>query len=357
MKRVSKGHLRRYSIGYRYDTGDFVTIAAGKPQLSWVVHSPRAKRDLRIVTKWYLDEVSTVVVPADRRAQSRSNDQQTSGTQQDGSQNSHVDTNSNQNPLGAAKQCTRSLTRLRTLGLPQNVTDVAEALRWFAERREQFEAQVRTEVEGMAKKDGLTIPEITQGTRSADGSGNGGGGNTGSSSGSGNSTNEQRSGGNGNQPDPMMAERERQRGIRELAQLAGPSVTAEMVQRACDEGWTEQRARSEFASAQRSGRGGESPRSAPAGHTNNGSQNITQRTVMMALAIRHGVMFDSEHLSDPQTRQSVMINCRGHEFVPSMARQLQTVVRQKTNHLRVSLKKLRAWQHCHTATWCGCGVN
>ena len=70
--RVSQGHLRGVSAGYRYDINDVITIA---PYESRVVNGRtyRARSiEMRLVTKWRGHEVSVTPVQADEASQTRS---------------------------------------------------------------------------------------------------------------------------------------------------------------------------------------------------------------------------------------------------------------------------------------------
>ena len=72
---VAEGHLRSVSVGYQLLS--FEIIRPGESQTIAGVRYTAGKRSLRVVTSWRVLEVSLVPIPADDRAQIRSNSQVT----------------------------------------------------------------------------------------------------------------------------------------------------------------------------------------------------------------------------------------------------------------------------------------
>lgn len=277
-KRVAQGHLRRVSVGYDYSTADFVTIAAGETAIvAGRSFTAPKDRDLRVVKKWRLREVSLVVVPADPRAQLRG----TVGNEPTDSINDDdAPPNLLRSPNSGEDTMKKFLQWLHKHGLAQSVTDVEQALRWAAEgnltepQLDEF-ARVCAEDEqafdrskATAKRAGappsnlppvdppINPPTPVDATRAA--------------------------------ADAVAAERQRVSGIRAL-HAQHPDVPAAVVTQAESEGWDLARTQSEFLTALR---GARQPGVAPAGHIR-GSEQINLRVLQAALLEREGITPDS----------------------------------------------------------------
>jgi hypothetical protein len=281
-KRVAQGHLRRVSVGYDYSTADFVTIAAGETAIvAGRSFTAPKDRDLRVVKKWRLREVSLVVVPADPRAQLRG----TVGNEPTDSINDDdAPPNLLRSPNSGEDTMKKFLQWLHKHGLAQSVTDVEQALRWAADgnltepQLDEF-ARVCAEDEQAFDRGKATAKRAvaTGGT----------GGNTGSGhdseSRATNPVDATRAA-----ADAVAAERGRVSGIRAL-HAQHPDVPAAVVTQAESEGWDLARTQSEFLTALR---GARQPGVAPAGHIR-GSEQINLRVLQAALLEREGITPDS----------------------------------------------------------------
>lgn len=126
---VEQGHLTRVSVGYGYGPDDYVTIEPGKSRkVKGRTFTAPENSALRVVFRWYLREVSTVVIPADARAKMRDGGTGISADQESG----FPDGNPNQ-PTSHRSAVNELLKFLRKHGLSADVTDNAEALRWAAD--------------------------------------------------------------------------------------------------------------------------------------------------------------------------------------------------------------------------------
>lgn len=285
-KRISKGHLRRYSIGYRYGRGDYIDIAAGQSATIAGRLFTAGARTLRVVTKWYLDEVSSVVVPADRRAQSR----QHPGTDAGNDSIDKNDSNQDLNPSRTSGTMPPIILLLRTFGLPEQVTEVKAALQWYADQREKLNAEQRTSLEALAQKHNETIPQPTKAAET--------GNQTTSATGTLltgvlSSTDD-----SAVRNEAIAAERARVNSINQLNDLTGGVIPANVVRQAIDEGWTAERAQAHFAglaAGQRSTHpnAGERGGQAPAGHVH---QPPSVRSLQAALLEQCGIRPDSQIL-------------------------------------------------------------
>lgn len=297
-RRVQQGHLRRVSVGYRYGAKDYTTIAAGQTaSINGRTWTASAEHDLRVVTRWAMHEVSVVVIPADADAQMRDENGGLIGTQGGNSASSppsdHTDSQTNPRHSERDNHVDPILDFLRQHGLAIDVTDRDTAIEFsrglLPEHQEAFATLCREHDVQLA--DGhfrYRMAEGETGTRSGSGSGSGNG--SGNGSGSGQRQNPGNPDGTTNPADAVAAERERCRGIRELASRH-PMVDAAVVQRAQDEGWDMDRTRSAFltaiADAAPAAVGGQ----APAGHVRQGGLSV--EILQAALLERNGIRPDS----------------------------------------------------------------
>lgn len=327
-RRVDQGHLRRVSIGYTYGDGDYVTIPAGRSQkVGSRNFTAPAERDLRVVTRWWLREVSLVVVPADPRAQMR--DAQAAdpsrGTVPDGGQTLDLPTapTSITRDSGEDESAMKKYLRfLHKHGLATSVTNETEALRWASDGN-LTDAQLN-EFAKLCAEDNISFVVAQAKTKSesptpAPGTSAGGGGNpggagpvSGSEPGEGSGTRSHQPqtgnpgpGGNATNPGPgpdpvqagITAERNRVAAIRELHR-AHPDVPQDVVDRLESDGSSLEHAREAFLTAMR----GREP-GAPAVHAR-GSQQITRHVLQAALLERAGIRADSEFLDSDVVRSA-----------------------------------------------------
>jgi hypothetical protein len=288
-KRVAQGHLRRVSVGYDYSQADFVTIAAGETAIvAGRSFTAPKDRDLRVVKRWRLREVSLVVVPADPRAQLR-------GTTADNPRDSLFE-NAPPNLLRSTNSGEDTMKKflqwLHKHGLASTVTDVEQALRWAADgnltdaQLDEF-ARVCAEDEQAFERGKATAKRAVAT-----------GGNTGSGAGSGHDSESRATMGatiadaerraTVAAADAVAAERGRVAGIRAL-HAQHPEVPATVVTQAESEGWDLARTQSEFLTALR---GARQPGVAPAGHIR-GSEQVNLRVLQAALLEREGITPDS----------------------------------------------------------------
>ncbi len=182
-RRIEQGHLRRVSIGYDYGKSDYVTIPAGETALvdGRSFTAPR-DRDLRIVKRWRLRELSLVVIPADARAQMKQQESHADvrrGTDNTLPANSHADSRSTNGSTSVSGSTEVSMKKfiafLHKCGLAAHITDVSQAIAWA--RSGNLDAGQINEAVAFAKEDGIdftadgcepkrTAPSTT-GTRSA----------------------------------------------------------------------------------------------------------------------------------------------------------------------------------------------
>lgn len=275
-KRVAQGHLRRVSVGYDYSAADFVTIAAGETAVvAGRSFTAPKDRDLRVVKKWRLREVSLVVIPADPRAQVRGTSTDTpTDLQSDIAPRAFPAPNSGEDTMK------KFLQFLHKHGLAASVTDVEQAIRWASEgnltepQLDEFarlcaeEEQPFERATATAKRAVVTPPNNSptnpptnpplqiDAERAAN--------------------------------DAIVAERQRVSAIRSL-HAQHPEVPAAVVTQAESDGWDLARTQTEFLTALRTHR---QPGVAPAGHIR-GSEQINLRVLQAALLEREGLTPDS----------------------------------------------------------------
>jgi phage head maturation protease len=297
-KRVKQGHLRRVSVGYGYTTADYVTIPAGRSQeVNGRTFNAPKDRDLRVVFRWSLREVSVVVIPADKRAQMRAaqnasatnpttaqqTNQQASqqvGTPGIDSQNSQSRDSTREtapDPLGT-RNVDPIITFLRGHGLPQDINTRDAALTWA---RTSLSHEHVSGLRDAATTAGVTIdvsqyrqaptppvapvvpatnPITPAGQRQDTQPGTGG-------------------------EDPVVAERSRQTQIRTMAGQF-PQVPADVVTRCLDGGLSIDQTRAEFMNAIAARSQPPVPATAPAAHIRGG---ITLRALQAGLMLREGI--------------------------------------------------------------------
>lgn len=322
-RRVDQGHLRRVSIGYTYGEGDYVTIPAGRTQkVGSRSFTAPADRDLRVVTRWWLREVSLVVVPADPRAQMRDAllASQSRGTVPSGEQTFHLPTAPTSNTRDHGEDDSAMKKYLRFLhqhGLATSVTNETDALRWASDGN-LTDAQM-TEFAKLCSEEDITFVVAQARTKSAAPPSEGGAnseplpgdnspapGNTeGGTRSNPNSPNGTApAGGNtnpGTGPDQVQAgitrERNRVAAIRELHR-SHPDVPQTVVDRLETDGSTLEQAREAFLTAMRNHEPG-----APAVHTR-GTGQITRHVLQAALLERAGIRPDSEFLDSDLVRSA-----------------------------------------------------
>ncbi len=166
-RRIEQGHLRRVSIGYDYTKADYVTIAAGETAIvdGRSFTAPK-DRDLRVVKRWRLRELSLVVIPADARAQMKHQEQERRGTDGDQSQNSNADTFASSDDSTSVDSTRTSevsmkkfLAFLHKHGMATHITDESQALAWA--RSGNLTAEQITELAALCKSDNVAFDPAT----------------------------------------------------------------------------------------------------------------------------------------------------------------------------------------------------
>lgn len=281
-RRVDQGHLRRVSVGYDYTRADFITIAAGE---SGTVNGRKftapQDRDLRVVKRWNLREVSVVVIPADKRAQMRaaSGDGQQRGTNDLPSQNSNPTdpTDPTPNTRSENSDVNELLDFLRGHGYSGAELDNASLLAWA---RQQLAAERHADLLAICTRNNITVDATHfPGVR-----------NTPAPPLPPTPPNP------GPTPDPVAIERSRQTAIRQMA-AEHPVVPATVVARCLDEGLSIDQAREAFLVALRGSTQEPVPGTPPAGHVRGG---LTLRALQAGLLMKFGYTPDSNVLRSSQ---------------------------------------------------------
>lgn len=283
-RRVKQGHLRRVSVGYEYSRADYVTIPAGEKQtVAGRSFTAPKDRDLRVVFRWFLREVSVVVIPADKRAQMRAalenplqrgtqstTNPESSHSGQSG-QPSHtvVDTRS-ENPA-----VNELLNFLRQHGLAADVqlADNVAALAWA---RQHLAAERHADLVALCARESISVdashfPGVVRTTTTTPVPPVAPIVPTGAT------------------VDPAIAERQRQAAIRSLA-AEHPTVPASVVTACLDNGDSLDAARSAFLTALRGSRQEPVNGNAPAGHVRGG---MTLAVLQAGLLMKFGFDPDS----------------------------------------------------------------
>lgn len=310
-RRIEQGHLRRVSIGYDYGKSDYVTISAGETAVVEGRSFTAPKdRDLRIVKRWRLRELSLVVIPADARAQMKHQEQEAArrGTDNGSHANSHADsrsTDSDSESRSTEATMKKFIAFLHKCGLATHITDVSQALAWA--RSGNLDGQQINEAVALAKEDGIdftaesaeakrTTP-VTTGTRSGSGTTTIApepiNDNPGARSGNSAETTDIAALTRTAAAEALTAERNR---VREIRQLGREHEIAEDVINASIDGeHSIDQARAAFLTAMRQSRQG----GAPAIHSRgglSGQQGI--RILQAACLLREGITPDSAVLND-----------------------------------------------------------
>lgn len=287
-RRVEQGHLRRVSVGYSYTTADYVTIPAGQTQtVAGRSFTAPKERDLRVVTRWSLREVSLVVVPADPRAQVRgtvSEDDQESTTEPIAPPSSIA-------PNSGEDQMKKFLAFLHKHGLAKNVTDTEQALRWACTGN--LTAAQIGELEKLCKADQVEFDAATATVKRSEPPADDPAtlpGNHGTE------TNPTRSAVDPARAaaDAVAAERGRIAAIRAL-HAEHPEVPETVARQAEADGWDLSRTQTEFLNSIRTAR---QEGVAPAGHVR-GSEQLNLRVLQAALLERFHINPDSEVFNAP----------------------------------------------------------
>lgn len=298
-KRVKQGHLRKVSVGYGYTRKDFTTIPAGRTAdiagRSWTAPDDR---DLRVVTRWKLREVSVVVIPADDRAQMRDGQTPSGSTLPDpqrgtpggdptdfvprdpSAANPNRNHPSSTEPEPKNPPMNELIRFLRSHGLAETVTENEAALAWarsnlgheHVARLGELCRELNLAFDPIQYRQAPPAPPTPTPPT--------------------------------NPPvDPVAAERQRQSAIRSLA-ADFPQVPAATVTRCLDEGLTLDQTRAQFLDAIRGSSQPPVPPVAPAGHIKGG---ITLRALQAGLMLREGLDPDSPAL---RARESDLVTSR-----------------------------------------------
>ena len=132
-RRIKAGYLRRVSIGYDYGKQDYITIPAGETAtVAGRKFTAPTDRDLRIVKRWRLRELSLVVIPADRRAQlraqARAKQHARRGTTPGRASKSAKRLQSLPRSTGTSMK--KFIAYLHKCGMAQSITDTSQAIAW-----------------------------------------------------------------------------------------------------------------------------------------------------------------------------------------------------------------------------------
>ncbi|EMI17780.1 Clp protease [Rhodopirellula maiorica SM1] len=289
-RRVKQGHLRRVSVGYDYTVNDYITITAGESQVidGRTFKAPK-DYDLRVVRRWRLREVSVVVIPADKRAQMRSDSGKQRGTLANDSQSSITEPTERQTttPRNGSDTVNELLRFLRSHGLSSETTlaDNAAAFAWAKSNLDKSHFKALHDLVAKHSIDGFVESDFPIPSRSTT--------TTPTTIPPNNDPN--------NGPsieDGIRQERERQAAIRSLAD-EHPLVPQDVVQRCLDNGTSVADASTEFLKALRS-TGADSvapvPSGAPGGHVRGG---ITLQSLQAGLLARCGIEPDHVALRSP----------------------------------------------------------
>lgn len=294
-KRVKQGHLRRVSVGYTYSAEDFITIEPGETAVvkGRTFKAPKT-RALRVVHRWRLVEVSVVVIPADKRAQMRGGTPGAPGKESEGiTHRTDVDgIISPATPPSIKTQVTMNplIDFLRTAGMPETIEANAAAMKWAEDHLGRSHWGKFTE---MCRSNLIAFDPLLFGGKSE----------------TTDPAPPEPSGGQRSTPtevvtevvDPVdgaKAERERQSAIRNLATL-NSTIPVELVRKACDEGWSLEKAQSEFADKVRK----EAPEPvAPVAHIRG---SVGMRELQAGLLLKNGITPDTAALRG-ETAASVL---------------------------------------------------
>lgn len=343
--RVKEGHLRGVSVGGQYETQRYTQIAAGKKATvagrEWTA-APDAP--LRIVEEWMLDEVSVVVRGADANALTRSGKprirtRSTNGQKQENQQRGNgtatrngADHQQGQTPgTEAMKLSKRAINYLRTLGLAANATMAAAVTFARGLTPDQLEGlytespQSQRVIEAQRADDPSddddsddeefeTAGGTATATRTARRSANTATRsttNTATRSTANTATRERVQDGDELPNDNpltdtdreslLRADRQRQAAIRRMATA---DIPADLVERACEEGWTEDQAgRRFYQHVQRQARpaigNGDNRERGPAVHRTAGP---TIEALQAAVLMRQGFNLENEHFRTEQAQ-------------------------------------------------------
>jgi hypothetical protein len=303
-RRIEQGHLRRVSVGYDYTRADYVTIPAGETQtVAGRSFTAPADRDLRVVFRWRLRELSLVVIPADARAQLKSQEStDRRGTETTAGQNSTTQSTSTQVAISHEETMNKFFAFLQRCGLAAGVSESsAQTAALTVARSAQLTSAQLDELDALCREAGQEFNRATctakaatpatTATRSADTTERNEQTPTHTGSTSGLAS---RASGLDLQRaanDAVTAERARISAIRQLG--TEHEIAAEVVNRCIDGGMTLDQARGEFLTALRTSR----QEGAPAIHVRNGLSGANGiRILQAALMARNGITPDSEVL-------------------------------------------------------------
>lgn len=306
-KRIEQGHLRRVSVGYDYSREDYVTIPAGETSsVGGRSFTAPKERDLRVVKKWSLRELSLVVIPADARAQLKAQQQDRRGTASQGAANSESESvpsknATSANAISAEVEMKKFLRFLHKNGLASSVTNETEALDW-ARNGNLTSAQI-AELTALCKEDGTEFDAATATAKRSEPSTTGTREGAGQAAPSATGTESQQRGVSTETGDvqsqvqaALAAERSRITAIRALG--AEHDIEREVVDRCEMENLTIDQARGEFLTALRSQR----QSGAPAIHVRSGMSGAQGvRILQAAMLAKEGFTPDSAVLLAPAT--------------------------------------------------------
>ena len=318
-QRVREGILNGVSIGGAYGAGDYVDIEPGQSATIGGVEYTAADVPLRVVTRWELFEVSIVPIPADSSATIRAQQSETQTGRRDSADSgrtAHRPRNAPRSRTPAAAGTNgrnemlsrRALRFLRSLGLATNASE-SESIafaRGLAPNQlaELFRISPRSrDVIGPGDQPPAAAAAAANTTPPAAGA------VAAAAAGSDPVADVNRA---------LQADRYRQATIRSMA---GAEVPAEMVERACREGWTVDQAGARFFEhLRRSAPPAASydRRRGPGIHSSDGP-NV--ETLQAAFMLRQGVRLDDQRFRSDAAR--VVLQRGRAEWVAQAASEME----------------------------------
>lgn len=131
-RRIKGGYLKYVSVGYDYTKKDYITLAPGETvKVNGKTYTAPDDRELRVVKRWRLRELSLVVIPADQRAQLKAASDERRGTKKprrpkSSAESRHSHPRSTKTGLAMKKL----IAFLHKCGMAQSITDQSQALAW-----------------------------------------------------------------------------------------------------------------------------------------------------------------------------------------------------------------------------------
>lgn len=364
--RVAEGHIRGVSVAGVYNVNDYVQIPARKSQTVDGRKFTAGSVPLRVVTRWTLEEVSIVVRGADPKALTRSR-KEDSDRHGNKTKRSQIRTGEKKSPRlekdqPASDHCghkensqmkwtRRSLSFLRKLGLDEKATEsqiltFARGLKPDQRSRlveiqpatadlfesddadDEEDGDDETEVTRERKPKKKPATKVTRQQTDDD-------------------TLDDDSADDGDDQE-IIRQAERRR-IAAIQRAAAEDIPSQLVQRAIDEGWTIDQARSRFYQhIQRNARpaldNGDRRERAPAGRVANGP---TVESLQAAVLMRHGLNLENPHFATEAAR--TVFERNGLEWLYQFNRDLEAGGRSERERI---IDVGRQFSHDHAMRTC-----